>query len=48
LTVYEEAIIEINEMKGYDIEEIDERNYIIDRITQRCEKILRERRSNAI
>jgi hypothetical protein len=44
MTVVERIIIEVKEMKGYDIEEIDLKNYTKDRITQQCEKILRDRR----
>ena len=46
MTVCERIIIEVKEMKGYDIEEIDLKNYTMDSITQRYEKILRERRAN--
>ena len=45
MTVYERIIIEIEEMKGYDIEEIDLKNYTMDRITQQWEKILRDWRA---
>ena len=45
MTVYERIIIEIKEMEGYDIEEIDLRNYYMDSLTQAYEKILRERRT---
>jgi len=44
MTVCERIIIEVKEMKGYDIEEIDLENYTKDRITQQREKILRDRR----
>ena len=46
MTVYERIIIEIKEMEGYDIEEIDLINYDMDRLTQVYEKILRERSAN--
>ena len=43
MTVYERIIIEIKEMKGYDISDIDIRNYTEDRIRQQYERILTER-----
>ena len=46
MTVYERIIIEIKEMKGYDISDIDIRNYTEDRIRQQYERILRERSWN--
>ena len=45
MTVCERISIEVKEMKGYDIEEIDLENYTMDRINQQWEKILRDRRA---
>ena len=39
MTVYEEVIIEMKEMEGYDISDIDYENYTEDRIRQQYEKI---------
>ena len=46
MTVYERIIIEIKEMKGYDISDIDIRNYTEDRIRQQYERIITERSWN--
>tara|TARA_Y100000310_G_scaffold124006_1_gene122756 strand:+ start:2319 stop:2462 length:144 start_codon:yes stop_codon:yes gene_type:complete len=46
MTVYEEVIIEMKEMEGYDISDIDYENYIKDRIRQKISQFFKTEREN--